>query len=49
MSGSSEMVYWLTEGVRDWVEASYTVEKDIEKLGDAMIARIEEKRTALGI
>lgn len=49
VSGSSEMVYWLTEGVRDWVEASYTVEKDIEKLGDAMIARIEEKRTALGI
>ena len=41
------MVYWLTEGVRDWVEASYTVEKDIEKLGDAMIARIEEKRAAL--
>ena len=49
ISGSSEMVYWLTEGVRDWVEASYTVEKDIEKLGDAMIARIEEKRAALGI
>ena len=49
VSGSSEMVYWLTEGVRDWVEASYTVEKDIEKLGDAMIARIEEKRAALGI
>ena len=49
VSGSSEMTYWLTEGVRDWVEASYTVEKDIEKLGDAIIARIEEKRAALGI
>ena len=49
VSGSSEMVHWLTEGVRDWVEAAYTVEKDIEKLGDAMIARIEEKRAALGI
>ena len=34
---------------RDWVEAAYTVEKDIDKLGDLMIERIEEKRTALGI
>lgn len=49
VSGSSEVTYWLTEGVRKWVEAAYTVEKDIEKLGDAMIARIEEKRAALGI
>lgn len=49
VSGSSEMTYWLTEGIRDWVEAAYTVEKDIEKLGDAMITRIEEKRAALGI
>ena len=49
VSGSSEMTYWLTEGVRDWVEAAYTVEKDIDKLGDAIIARIEEKRAALGI
>ena len=49
VSGSCEMTYWLTEGIRDWVEAAYTVEKDIEKLGDAMIARIEEKRAALGI
>ena len=40
---------WLTEGVRDWVEAAYTVETDIEKLVDKMIDRIEEKRTALGI
>ena len=49
VSGSDQMVHWLTEGIRDWVEAAYTVELDIEKLGDAMIARIEEKRVALGI
>ncbi len=30
VSGSSEVTYWLTEGVRKWVEAAYTVEKDIE-------------------
>ena len=49
VSGSDQIALLLTEGVRDWVEAAYTVEKDIDKLGDAMIARIEEKRTALGI
>ena len=49
VSGSDEVAKLLTEGVRDWVEAAYTVEKDIDKLGDAMITRIEEKRTALGI
>lgn len=49
VSGSDQIAQLLTEGVRDWVEAAYTVEKDIDKLGDAMIARIEEKRTALGI
>lgn len=49
VSGSTEVAELLTGGVRDWVEAAYTVEKDIEKLGDAMIARIEEKRAALGI
>ena len=49
VSGSDQITQLLTEGVRDWVEAAYTVEKDIDKLGDAMIARIEEKRTALGI
>ena len=48
-SGSSEMVEILTNGTKEWVEAAFTVEKDIEKLGDAMIARIEEKRAALGI
>ena len=49
VSGSDQIAQLLAEGVRDWVEAAYTVEKDIDKLGDAMIARIEEKRTALGI
>ncbi|MEE0421417.1 MAG: anaerobic carbon-monoxide dehydrogenase catalytic subunit [Lachnospiraceae bacterium] len=49
VSGSTEVAELLTGGVRDWVEAAYTVEKDIDKLGDAMIARIEEKREALGI
>ena len=49
VTGSDQVVGWLTEGVRDWVEDAYTVETDIDKLGDAMIARIEEKRAALGI
>ena len=49
VTGSDQVVGWLTEGVRDWVEAAYTVEKDIDKLGDLMIERIEEKRSALGI
>lgn len=49
VSGSEEVDNLLKHGVRDWVEASYTVEKDIDKLVDAMIDRIEEKRTALGI
>ena len=49
VSGSTEVAGLLTGGIRDWVEAAYTVEKDIDKLGDAMIARIEEKRAALGI
>ena len=48
-SGSSEMVEILTNGTRQWCEEAFTVEKDIDKLGDAMIARIEEKRAALGI
>lgn len=48
-SGSSEMVEMLTGGTREWTEAAYTVETDIEKLVDKMIERIEEKRAALGI
>lgn len=49
VSGSSEVAELLTSGVREWVEAAYTVEKDIDKLVDTMIDRIEEKRAALGI
>ena len=49
VEGSSEMQWWLTEGVRQWTGSAYTVEKDIEKLTDLMIERIEEKRAALGI
>lgn len=48
-TGSSEVDGLLKGGIRDWVEAAYTVEKDIDKLGDLMIERIEEKRAALGI
>ena len=40
VSGSSEIAEILTNGTREWVEAAFTVEKDIDKLGDAMIARI---------
>lgn len=49
VSGSSEVAGLLTGGIRDWVEAAFTVETDIEKLVDLMIERIEEKRAALGI
>ena len=51
VKGSSEMVNWLTgeDGLNKWVEAKFVVEHDIEKLGDLMIACIEEKRAALGI
>ena len=36
-------------GFKDWVEAHYTVEHDIDKLADIMIEAIEAKRIALGI
>ena len=51
VKGSTEICELLTgeHGVKDWVEANYTVETDIEKLGDLMIERIEAKRAALGI
>lgn len=48
-TGSSEVDGLLKGGIKDWVEACYTVETDIEKLGDLMIEKIEEKRTAIGI
>lgn len=47
--GSSEVDGLLKGGLTDWVEACYTVEQDIDKLGDMMIDKIEEKRAALGI
>ena len=49
VSGSEEMCKVLTEDVREWVEAAFTVNTNIEELTDMMIARIEEKRAALGI
>ena len=49
VSGSDKVAELLTSSIRDWVEAAYTVEKDIDKLGDKMIERIEEKRAAIGI
>ena len=51
VKGSSEVVELLTgeHGVKDWVEANFTVEQDIEKLGDLMIEAIEKKRAALGV
>ena len=49
--GSSEVVELLQgeHGVKDWVEARFIVDTDIESLGDKMIAGIEAKRAALGI
>ena len=49
VEGSDQMGQLLTGGTRQWTGAAYTVEKDIDKLVDLMIERIEEKRTALGI
>ena len=51
VKGSSEISELLQgeHGIKDWVEANYTVELDIEKLGDRMLERIEEKRRLLGI
>ena len=49
--GSREVTELLQgeTGIKTWVEANYTVELDIEKMGDMMIERIEAKRAALGI
>ena len=49
--GSSEVTELLQgeNGVKEWVEAKFVVETDIEKLGDKMIECIEQKRLALGI
>jgi len=49
--GSTEVTELLQgeTGIKQWVEANFTVEHDMEKLGDMMIEAIEAKRTALGI
>ncbi len=49
VKGSSVVDGLLQGGIHDWVGACYHVELDIDKLGDAMIQTIEEKRAALGI
>ena len=51
VKGSTEICELLTgeHGVKDWVEAKYVVDTDIESLGDKMIECIEAKRAALGI
>ena len=49
--GSSEITELLQgeTGCKEWVEAHFVVDTDIEKLGDKMIECIEAKRAALGI
>ena len=47
--GGPEVVKLLQGDIRNWVGANFTVELDIEKLGDEMIEAIEAKRAALGI
>ena len=49
--GSEEVTALLQgeHGIKDWVEAKYVVETDIDKMGDEILACIESKRAALGI
>ena len=50
--GSSEITELLqgeTRGGKEWVEAHFVVDTNIESLGDKIIAAIEAKRAALGI
>ena len=49
--GSTEVTELLQgeNGVKEWVEAKFVVDTDIDSLGDKMIACIEAKRAALGI
>ncbi len=49
VTGSEEVVDLLTNRVEDIVGAKFTVEMDPKKLSEKVLARIEEKRTALGI
>lgn len=46
-SGSEEVEGLLKGGIEEWVGAKYFEEHDVEKLGDMMIERIEEKRAKL--
>ncbi|MDR2519585.1 MAG: anaerobic carbon-monoxide dehydrogenase catalytic subunit [Eubacteriaceae bacterium] len=48
-AGSDVVTNILTKETENWVGASFTFETDVERLGDVMIERIEEKRLALGI
>ena len=49
--GSEEVTRLLQgeDGIKEWVEAKFVVDTDIESLCDKMIACIEAKREALGI
>ena len=49
--GSDEVTRLLQgeDGIKEWVEAKFVVDTDIDSLGDKMIACIEAKREALGI
>ena len=49
--GSEEVANLLQgeHGIKDWVEARFVVDTDIDSLCDKMIACIEAKRDALGI
>ena len=49
--GSDEVTRLLQgeDGIKEWVEAKFVVDTDIDSLGDKMIACIEAKRAALGI
>ena len=49
--GSEEVTRLLQgeDGIKEWVEAKFVVDTDIDSLGDKMIACIEAKRAALGI
>ena len=49
IKGSSEMMHWITEGVRGICGAGFTINKDPHELVQSIIAGLEAKRTALGI
>ncbi len=49
VSGSTKMNEILQGGTKQWCDASFTIDTDIESLTDKIIQAIEDKRTALGI